>query len=85
MIFGEVALVDSVPRSARALAGDEVTVLEISNEDLRRVMEAEPRIGYVILQNLATILCDRLRSTNLLLRNEWLNSDAQVENRSHNS
>ena len=85
MIFGEVALVDSVPRSARALARDEVTVLEISHEDLRRVMEAEPRIGYVILQNLATILCDRLRSTNLLLRNEWINSDVQLEYRGHYS
>jgi len=79
MIFGEVALVDSAPRSARALARDEVTVLEISHEDLRRVMDAEPRIGYMLLQNLATILCERLRSTNLVLRNEWLNSDAQVE------
>jgi hypothetical protein len=42
-------------------------------------MDAEPRIGYMLLQNLATILCERLRSTNLVLRNEWLNSDAQVE------
>ncbi len=81
MIFGEVALVDSAPRSARALARDEVTVLEIPHEDLRRVMDAEPRIGYMLLKNLATILCDRLRSTNLVLRNEWLNSDAQVENK----
>lgn len=71
-VFGELALVDGSPRSARARALDDTTVIEIANEDIHRVMETHPRIGYIIMRNLATVLCARLRNTNLWLRNELL-------------
>jgi CRP-like cAMP-binding protein len=72
MVFGEMSLVDRSPRSARARTLEETLVIEISSADLHKVMEENPRIGYVIMGNLATVLASRLRSTNLWLRNELL-------------
>lgn len=72
MVFGEFSLVDGSPRSAMARALDDAIVLEIASEDLQKTMEANPRIGYIIMRNLATVLCARLRSTNLWLRNELI-------------
>jgi CRP-like cAMP-binding protein len=72
MIFGELALVDGSPRSARARALDDTTVLEINSVDIHQVMETHPRIGFIIMLNLATVLATRLRNTNLWLRNELL-------------
>lgn len=72
MVFGEISLVDGSPRSAAARALEDSALLEITSDDLRRVMDAQPRIGYIIMRNLATVLSARLRSTNLWLRNELL-------------
>lgn len=72
MVFGELSLVDGSPRSAGARALDDTTVIEIASADIHPIMEAQPRIGFVILRNLATVLSTRLRSTNLWLRNELL-------------
>lgn len=72
MVFGELALVDGSPRSALARALDETLLIEIPSKDLRAVMDQHPRIGYVVMSNLATVLGARLRNTNLWLRNELL-------------
>ena len=72
MIFGEVALVDGSPRSARARTMEETDALEILSDDIWNVMESNPRIGYVIMRNLATVLSARLRNTNIWLRNELI-------------
>ncbi|MBT5875943.1 MAG: cyclic nucleotide-binding domain-containing protein, partial [Candidatus Latescibacteria bacterium] len=72
MIFGEISLVDGSPRSAGARTMEETSVLEIMSEDIRAVMDKHPRIGYVIMKNLATVLSARLRNTNIWLRNELI-------------
>ena len=72
MIFGEISLVDGSPRSARAVALEDTDVLEVLSDDIHEVMEANPRIGYVVMQNLATVLSARLRNTNIWLRNELI-------------
>ena len=70
MIVGELALVDGSPRSARAFSYEDTTVLEIKSDDIRKIMEEYPRIGYIVMRNLAVVLTRRLRNTNLRLRNE---------------
>lgn len=71
-VFGELSLVDGSPRSARARALNDSIVIEINSEQMRQLMEDYPRIGYVVMRNLATYMCSRLRDTNLWLRNELL-------------
>lgn len=72
MVVGELALVDGSPRSARASAMEDTSVLEIKSDDIHKIMESHPRIGFIVMRNLSTVLAARLRSTNLWLRNELL-------------
>jgi serine/threonine protein phosphatase PrpC len=65
--FGELALVDELPRSASVVARDDVTLLTISRSDLREFCMLEPALGNQILWKLATTLGQRLRETNRLL------------------
>lgn len=72
MVFGELSLVDGTPRSARARALEDTLVIEIASSNINPLMELHPRIGFILMRNLATLLAFRLRSTNLWLRNELL-------------
>ena len=72
MVFGELSLVDGTPRSARARAIEDTIVVELTSSKVHPLLEQYPRIGYVVMRNLATLLATRLRSTNLWLRNELL-------------
>lgn len=66
-IFGELALVDRGRRSATAKCESDSEVLAISRDGLHDLFEKNNHIGYVVLNNLATILAVRLRKTNLQL------------------
>lgn len=65
--FGELALVDELPRSASIVAKGEVSLLTISREDLRSFCMQEPSLGNQVLWKLAATLGSRLRDTNRLL------------------
>jgi PPM family protein phosphatase len=65
--FGELALVDELPRSASVIAREPVTLLTIARSDLRDFCMLEPALGNQILWKLATTLGRRLRETNRLL------------------
>jgi signal transduction histidine kinase len=56
--FGELSLIDGLPRSARAEAVDECEVLILSADSYRRMVEEHPQIAMNLLNNLAL----RLRS-----------------------
>ncbi|MEE9259167.1 MAG: cyclic nucleotide-binding domain-containing protein [Nitrospinaceae bacterium] len=71
-VIGEFTLFDDAPRSASAIAQIPITYMEIKNSDLFDLFEKNNRIGMVVLKNLGTILCGRLRSTDLELRNSLL-------------
>lgn len=66
-IFGELALVDRGRRSATAKCDSDSEVLAINRDGLHDLFERNNHIGYVVLNNLATILAVRLRKTNLQL------------------
>lgn len=65
--FGELALVDELPRSASIVAREPVSLLTIARSDLRDFCMLEPTLGNQILWKLATTLGQRLRETNRLL------------------
>jgi CRP-like cAMP-binding protein/GNAT superfamily N-acetyltransferase len=59
---GEMALLDAEPRSADVLALQDTQVVEILRADLVRLMERRPRLGTVVMRNLATDLAEKLRN-----------------------
>jgi voltage-gated potassium channel len=51
--FGEMALLDSGPRSATVTAKTEMLVMSISQTRFRELLEAEPKIAFTIMRELA--------------------------------
>ena len=66
--FGEMILLNSAVRSATVVAAEATTLIVIREPEFRRLCDANPRIGYVVIRNLAQDLAYKLRSSNLLLR-----------------
>jgi len=62
-IFGELALLDSSPRSAGALASMPTKVIAIFREELNKLLDSHPEIGGKIMLHLAIITGKRLKDT----------------------
>jgi len=71
-IFGEIALVDGSPRSATVRAEDDVEVLKFEFQKLSALLDERPRIGYLMMRNIASIIATRVRNTNMLWRNSLI-------------
>jgi CRP-like cAMP-binding protein len=61
--FGEIAVMDGLPRTAGATAIDHATVIIIKRADLLQLLEREPRLAIHLLK----LLCERLRWTSELV------------------
>jgi CRP-like cAMP-binding protein len=68
--IGEVALVDDGLRSATVVSVVPSTLVRIGREDLLRLCEEDPRLGYVVMRNIAAELAFKMRSNGLVLRGE---------------
>ncbi len=71
--FGEVALVDQGLRSASAVCNSMYCkTLMIQRSDLMSLLNAEPQMGFIVMNNLATDLCTKIRLSNMNLRQNLL-------------
>ncbi|GAB1410043.1 hypothetical protein MASR1M90_11970 [Desulfovibrionales bacterium] len=61
--FGEMAFVDTEPRSASAIARTQVTLLVLTKDNFEAMYEGYPSIGIKVFKNIAKNLSQRLRST----------------------
>lgn len=59
--FGEMALLEEMPRSATAIVSETTEIFFIYKVRFDTLLEHKPRVGIVILQNLTKILSHRLR------------------------
>jgi CRP-like cAMP-binding protein len=66
--FGELALLDDTPRSASARALERTQTLALYRNDLNGLRHQHPRTACQIYRSLATMIGDRLRSTNELVQ-----------------
>jgi len=66
--FGEMALLDETPRSATARALERTRTLALYRNDLNGLVYRHPRTACRIYRSLATMIGDRLRSTNELVQ-----------------
>jgi CRP-like cAMP-binding protein/GNAT superfamily N-acetyltransferase len=60
-MVGEMALLGDQPRSADVIALKDAEVVEILRTDLARLVERRPRLGAVVMRNLAADLAEKLR------------------------
>ncbi|OGS20000.1 MAG: hypothetical protein A2252_01765 [Elusimicrobia bacterium RIFOXYA2_FULL_39_19] len=61
--FGEMALLEELPRSATAKTTQETTLFLIYKVKFDWFMERDPRVGLKVIFNLAKVLSARLRET----------------------
>lgn len=66
--FGEMALLDELPRSATAIAHSDTFMLEISRDNFLRFVEKDKASGVKILFTLARILSFRLREADVKIK-----------------
>lgn len=67
-LLGEMALLESQPRSATATAHTPVILLDISQKDFLEFISDDPAAGVPILLHLSRMLSSRLRETDQKLR-----------------
>jgi CRP/FNR family cyclic AMP-dependent transcriptional regulator len=71
--FGEIALVDEGVRTASVrAAGKETMLLKISRERLLLLCNNYPELGYKVMYNLAIDLANKIRNTDLRIRETLL-------------
>jgi len=64
-LVGEIEFLIDVPATADVVLERNSRLLVIEHESLRKVMDAHPRIGYVLMDGFARMEAHRLRMTNL--------------------
>ncbi|MBM4185070.1 MAG: cyclic nucleotide-binding domain-containing protein [Gemmatimonadetes bacterium] len=62
--FGEMSVLDSSQRSMDAIAHSRCTLITISREDFRGLLESNPELANKILWSTVLLLCERLRGAN---------------------
>jgi CRP/FNR family transcriptional regulator, cyclic AMP receptor protein len=67
-LIGEMGILDAAPRSATCIAATDVTVAVLSREDLKRLMEQQPKVAARFLMAVSTRLAERLRETTRKLK-----------------
>jgi CRP-like cAMP-binding protein len=63
-VLGEIGLVCRHDRTGSAIARKHCMLLELDAETLHNLLGRNPRIGYVIMKNIATTLAERLTEEN---------------------
>lgn len=63
-LLGEIEFLDNLPASADVILLEETDLIELDYGALTLLMEANPRLGYVIMRGIAQIEARRLRGSN---------------------
>ncbi len=65
--FGEMSIIDGLPRSASALAAEETTVLVLTKEKFESIVDDHPRLGAILYSKFAQMMSHRLRISDWML------------------
>lgn len=69
-VFGEMGLLRSKRRSAQVTAYSELTVRKVNQKKLFQLFVHNPRLGYLMMRNLAAIMSDRIMEMNFMWRDD---------------
>ena len=67
--FGEMSLLDSAPRMATAVTTAATTLACMSRQTFQGLVEANSPAAFRLMQQMSSILCQRLRETTWVLQN----------------
>jgi CRP-like cAMP-binding protein len=62
--FGEMSLIDDVPRSADAIVHEDATLLKLGKDDMRDLLFVDRELAYELLWRFVRTLSGRLRESN---------------------
>jgi CRP-like cAMP-binding protein len=62
-LVGEIEFLDMLPASADVFLLEDTPLIELNYDALTRLMENQPRMGYVIMRKIAQIEAMRLRKS----------------------
>ncbi len=63
-VIGEIALCANTTRSATLTASTDVKFYKLEAEDLEKLLEKDPRFGFLLYKNLSAVLAERLIESN---------------------
>ena len=66
-VFGEIALLDTEPRSATITADEPLVCYVLSADDFENIKKSHPPIAIMLLTNLGRELSSRLRRVNRII------------------
>ena len=69
-VFGEMGLLRSRRRSAQVSAYSDLIVRKVNQKKLFQLFVYNPRLGFLMMRNLAAILSDRIMDMNFMWRDE---------------
>ena len=65
--IGEMSLIDGLPRSATAVAIEPVTLIVLTSDNLRRIIQQHPPLGTKLIWRSAQAISQRLRKASMML------------------
>ena len=65
--FGEMSIIDGLPRSASAVAAEDTTVLVLTKENFELLIKEHPKLGVALYSKLAQMMSHRLRISDWML------------------
>jgi len=68
--IGEIAFIDKGARSATVKAEEETVLIEIPGDSFDELLARNKDIAYKVYRSITSILCERLRDANELLKKE---------------
>jgi CRP/FNR family transcriptional regulator, cyclic AMP receptor protein len=66
--FGEISLIDNSPHSASVRAMTDSVILCFSAGRFDQLVQKDRNIGYMVMRNLAKLICERLRTANFTIK-----------------
>ena len=63
-IFGEMAIIDGLPRSATARVAEEAELISLKKQDFEALCRQEPQLALNIVMNIVRVFSKRIREAN---------------------
>ncbi len=76
--FGEMALIDEGNRSASAHCSRATKLIILKRDDVLKLAESDPTLGYKLMHNMAIDLATKIRNADIQIREQILYSDRKA-------
>ena len=67
-VFGEMAFIDKITRSADAISADNTNLFVLSRDKFNQVTAKHPQVAGMVFERIALLIANRLRQSNKELK-----------------